>query len=441
MAACRPVFDGGLARVSPTALVASICEPAWDLLERSVRLRTLRRLQRVQWYPAERLAQIKSRALQDLVVHAAATSPFHARRFRDSGIDPSGVREISDLAGLPLLTKQDVRQHLDAMVSNRYDRGELVEAKTGGSTGVALKVVCDRAGIQKRAGAALLADTWSGWSLGQPTAAIWGNPPVPRTWRNKLRRYLKDRVIYLDTMKIDDEAIDRFVAQWRRLRPGLLYGHAHSLFIFAEAIAARGLRLQPRGIVATSMMLLQSEEVSLIACECEQHRGMHFNPVHAYVEILREDSTPCAAGEDGNIVVTELVNHGMPMLRYAVGDRGIRSGRQCPCGREIPLLEALTGRTADFLLAADNSRVAGISLIENTLTALPGIRQMQLVQERRLELTVNIVRGADYGPATQEQLAATLRGALGETFAIAIEFVDKIPQERSGKYRFAICTV
>jgi len=66
---------------------------------------------------------------------------------------------------------------------------------------------------------------------------------------------------------------------------------------------------------------------------------------------------------------------------------------------------------------------------------------MQLVQERRLELTVNIVRGADYGPATQEQLAATLRGALGETFAIAIEFVDKIPQERSGKYRFAICTV
>ncbi len=365
---------------------------------------------------------------------------------------------IADLARFPLLTKADVRGRLDDILSTDFSRGDLVPAKTGGSTGEALHIFCDREGVERRNGAALRGDEWSGWRLGEPLAAVWGNPPHATTPRGRLRRTLKDRIIYLDTMKIDDAAIDRFLAEWRTMKPGLLYGHAHSIFILAEALRERGDVIPPRAIVATSMMLIDAErrvieevcgvpvtnrygceEVSLISCECEEHRGMHLNAEHAIVEFLRDDGSPCAPGEDGRIVITELVNRGMPMIRYEVGDRGSPSDRICPCGRGLPLMEGLTGRTADFLLAHDGSRVAGISLIENTLTRFAGIRQLQFVQERELAVDVNLVAGDTYGPETAAELTASLRAALGEAFTVDIRLVDRIPQERSGKYRFSIC--
>ncbi len=444
----------------PDFLVAHLFEPAWDLYERSVRLRTYHELRRRQFASPAELQERRRQRLRRIVRHAAATSPFHRERLRQAGIDPARVESIADLQALPLLTKQDVREHLDDILSTAYPRQRLVPAKTGGSTGTALHVFCDPRGVQRREGAALLVNTWSGWRIGQPVAAVWGNPPTPRGWRGRLRAALKERWIYLDTMHLDLPAVRRFVEQWRRLRPGLLYGHAHSLYLLAGMIEELGATLRPSGIVATSMMLLEPEraviervfacpvtdrygceEVSLIACECERHAGLHVNEEHVWVELLRDDGTPCGPGEDGRIVVTELINYGMPMLRYEVGDRGIWADGACPCGRPHRLLARVTGRTADFLLALDGSRVAGISLIENTLTRFPGVAQMQLVQRHRRRLDVNLVPAPGWDDAVREQLTATFRAALGDGMEVVYHLVDGIPRERNGKYRFSICDI
>ncbi len=296
--------------------------------------------------------------------------------------------------------------------------------------------------------------------MGQPMAAVWGNPPPLTTWKSRLRATLKERIIYLDTMRIDRPALDRFLAEWDRLRPGLLFGHAHSLFILAEYLRDTGRQLRPTGIVATSMMLLDSErrvieaacgvpvtnrygceEVSLIACECERHQGLHLNADHVITEFLRDDGTPCAPGEDGRLVVTELVNRGQPLIRYELGDRGVPAAGPCPCGRGLPLMERVTGRTADFLRAEAGYRVQGISIIENTLTKLPGIRQMQIVQDEPLRLQVNLVPGPGWGDDVAAELVATLRGILGQGMAIDLAPGERIPQEKNGKYRFTICRV
>ncbi len=442
----------------PDTLVARLWEPLWDLKERSVRLQTYRELYRHQFDDPSSLAVRRRRRLQALLRHAMATSPFHRERLRAAGIDPDGVHDITDLAGLPVLTKADVRGHLDEILSTAYRREDLVEARTGGSTGTALRVFCDQKGIQRRAGAALLVNTWSGWRLGQPVAAVWGNPPRRRSLRNRLRAWLKDRWIYLDTMHLDRPAVERFVAEWHRLRPGLLYGHAHSLFLLAEMVREMGVTLRPHGIVATSMMLLAPErrviedvfarpvtnrygceEVSLIACECERHAGLHINAEHVWVELLRDDGTPCGPGEDGRIVVTEFVNRGMPMIRYEVGDYGAWAAEPCPCGRSWPLLARVTGRTADFLRARDGSRVAGISLIENTLTRFPGVAQMQIVQREPERILVRVVPGDGWEEGIRDRLTAVFRDALGGGMAVTYELVDAIPREPNGKYRFSIC--
>lgn len=444
----------------PDWTVGHLFEPAWDLYERSVRLRTFRALARHQYDPPEVLAARQRQRLNALLQHAAATSPFHRRRLKAAGIEPEAVTSVADLKALPLLTKADVREHLDEILATTYRREELVSAKTGGSTGISLQVYCDRRGFDRRYGAALLADTWSGWRLGQPTAAVWGNPPRPLTFRNRLRQALKDRVLYLDTMRVNPAAVREFVAGWRRLRPGLLYGHAHSLYLLASMLEEMGEVLRPRGIVATSMMLLAPErrviervfarpvtnrygceEVSLIACECERHAGLHINAEHVAVEVLRDDGTPCAPGEDGRIIVTELVNYGMPMLRYEVGDRGVLHDQPCPCGRPHPLLRSVTGRTADFLVAADGSRVAGISLIENTLTRYAGIAQLQVIQEEVGRVDLNVVCGKGWDESVADALAQVFRDSLGRELSVVLHVRDSIPPEPNGKYRFAICRV
>jgi len=445
---------------APNSFVRIISEPAWDFYESSIRLRTLRLLRQTQWQTPDQIVAATNAKLTAMICHADATSLFYRERFAAAGINPTKVTSIEDVINLPLLTKDDIRAHTDKILSSKFQFYELAQAKTGGSTGVALQVFCDRKGVEKRAAAALRSDEWSGWEIGQPLAAIWGNPPTPKSLKNKLRRFLKDRVIYLDTMKIDDQAIDRFLAEWKSMKPGLLYGHAHSIFILCENLHKRGLTLSPKGIVATSMMLIEPErrlieevcgipvtnrygceEVSLIACECEEHKGMHLNSDHNIVEFLRDDGTPCDTGEDGRIVVTELINFGMPMIRYEVGDRGVPTDRLCPCGRGLPLMESITGRTADFLKAQDGSQVAGISIIENTLTKLPGIKQLQIVQAEALELTVNLVPGIDYGDETAKELIETLRNIMGRDFKVDINQMAAIPQESSGKYRFTICRI
>ncbi len=444
----------------PDSLVRHIYEPLWDLYEGSSRLGHLRHLHQTQWMTPGEIQLASNSQLKAMVCHAVTTSSFYQARFAEAGIDPTGVNNIGDLKNLPILTKNDIRQHSDEILSTSFPKTDLIPAKTGGSTGEALQVYCDRKGVEMRAAAALRSDEWSGWKLGEPVAAVWGNPPRPVTLKNKLRRWLKDRVIYLDTMRVDDQAIDTFLAEWKIMRPGMLYGHAHSVFILCEALQQRGLTLDPTGIVATSMMLIESErrvieqvcgikvtnrygceEVSLIACECEQHRGMHLNADHNIVEFLRDDGTPCGPSEDGRIVVTELVNFGMPMIRYEVGDRGVPSERVCPCGRGLPLMEHVTGRVADFLVATDGHKVAGISIIENTLTRLPGIQQMQVVQEEARKLQVNLVPGPDFSGETEKKLTASLQEYLGAEVAVHVTKVKRIPQEESGKYRFTICRI
>ncbi len=452
--------SGGLNLRVPNFLVRSFFQPLWDVYEGSVRLKTLRQLKTSQFLDSSEILAQQNQKLSIMVQHAVRTSPFYRQRFVEAGIDPEQVHGIDDLKDLPLLTKEDIRGHLDEILSSDFKKEDLVPAKTGGSTGVALQIYCDAKGIEMRNAAALRSDEWSGWRMGEPLGAVWGNPPVAVTFKNKMRNALKDRIIYLDTMKIDDEAIDGFVSQWQDLKPGLLFGHAHSIFILAENLLARGIRINPTGIVATSMMLIPSErlvieeafgikvtnrygceEVSLISCECEEHQGMHLNADHVIVEFLRPDGTPCSPGEDGRIVVTELINFGMPMLRYEVGDRGMPSDRVCPCGRGLPLMESLSGRVADFLVAEDGFRVAGISIIENSLTRISGLRQMQIIQDKADHLLVNVVAGQGYSASSANEVVASLRQMLGQGMQVDLNLVDAIAQEKSGKYRFTKCLI
>ncbi|MBD3640940.1 MAG: phenylacetate--CoA ligase family protein [Marinobacter sp.] len=435
--------------------------PLWDLKDRSQRLREWRALEEQQWWPIDRLRILQWERLQKLLTHAAIHSPFYRDVFSKHEISPDSIQSANDLLRIPVTNKSDIRNNLERFISDEFARKELVSAKTGGSTGFSLQLYFDEACQERRNAAQLMADRWSGWDLGMKKAAIWGNPPVPSTMKQKLRHHLLDRTIYLDTMNLNETSMGDFVERWRAEQPGAIFGHAHSIFIFACYLRDQGITdLRPKGIVATSMMLLAHErkvieqvfdcavtnrygceEVGLIACECERHEGMHLNVPHVYVEFLDGENKPVKPGGPGKIVVTDLNNFAMPLIRYRVEDVGVYRERPCSCGRELPILERLEGRVADFLHLPQGGQVAGISLIERTLTKVPGVAQLQLIQESINKIVIKRVKGNDYSNSTDFQLIELMRETFNSQVEIVIEDVAKIPQEASGKYRFSICNI
>lgn len=443
-----------------TRLSRHVFFPLWEIKDGARRRHYLRELSASQWLDLETLRRRQWERTCEAVEYAFRHCPYYRTRFAGSGFN-GVLRDWDEFRRLPLLTKRDIREHGEDLLSREFRREDLVEARTGGSTGIALTVYFDRRCQEMRNAAAMRGDRWAGWDIGMKVAAVWGNPPVADTLKKKLRGLLLDRVIYLDTMDINERSVRRFVREWRRERPRAVFGHAHSIYILATCLRRMGIAdLRPNGVIATSMMLLAPErrvieevfgcrvtnrygceEVGLIACECERHEGLHLNTDHLVVEFLRDDGTEAAPGEEAEIVVTDLVNRGMPLIRYRVADMGVSSGRACSCGRGLPLMERVTGRRADFLKRPDGSLVAGVSLVERTLTAIPGIEQMQLIQDELRRVRTKVVRDGRFDEASERRLRRELQTVFGEEVMVDIQYVRALDRTGAGKYRFAVCTV
>jgi phenylacetate-CoA ligase len=437
-------------------LLRTFVVPAWAAHEHSPYLRVAARLEREHHLSLDERRARQWQRLQSILAHAWLETDFYSERFRQAGFEPGDLRSWEDLTRLPLLTKQDVRDHGPRLLSRSHSGKALVSKRTSGSTGVSLHLQVDEACTQWQRGVVVYRDRWTGWDLGELRAAIWGNPPPRTHWRQMLRGALLERTFFLDTLRMDEKMMDAFALDIRRRKPTLLWGHAHSLYLFAQFWERRGFPpYRFKGVISTAMMLFRHErkkveevfqsrvfdrygceETSLIASECEAHEGLHVNTDSLVVETISNAGDP-----EGRVIVTDLWNRGMPFIRYEIGDRAIPSSRACSCRRSYPLLERIAGRVADYLYTPMGELVSGISLTENFATLLPGVTQVQIVQDRLTHILVRVVPAGPFGDTSRNAIAYHVRERFGPAMLHDVELVERIPQEASGKYRFTICRI
>ncbi|MDX9834214.1 MAG: hypothetical protein RBT36_03265 [Desulfobulbus sp.] len=436
--------------------------PLWALWEGSPYLHHYRRFLETQFDPVEIIEKKQLEDVRKISTFAYNSVPFWKDRFDSSGLDPLSISSLPCLHKLPLLTKADLREQGDLLLSQKLLKG-LHQHTTSGSTGVSVTVYRDEPCQQFKRGATLRCDEWTGWRLGERVAAIWGNPEIRTDWKGRLRHILLDRTsVYLDTLKMNEQSMQVFAEALLAQQPSLLFGHAHSLYLFASFLRAKRpeARIRPKGILSTCMVLHDfereliasvfdcpvinrygCEEVSLIACECRAGEGLHVNAECVYVELLDEQGEPCPPGKPGRVVVTDLHNRAMPMIRYEVGDMAVWADKPCSCGRTLPLLARVEGRVADYVLTRAGDYISGISLTENFAVKIPGVAQMQIVQEEIGRFTFNIVKGRDFSNQSLAVLAEQVDRHFGTGTRYTIAYLDTIPQEPSGKYRFCISKV
>ena len=425
----------------------------------SAHLRAAREYEETQRWPPERLYSYRWRRLQEMLAFAYANSTFYQRRFRLAGLRPEEVRRPEDLAALPRLTKRDLQEYRDQIMVPAAAGRAHVEKRTSGSTGTPLRVLVDKAGMERKLASTIRHNRWAGYDIGDAVGLIWGDIESPRRLRSRLRRLLLDRYQVLDSQRISVQAMERFAEALRRRRIRCLVGQAQPLYLFAEFVRERGMRDLPvRSVIPTGLMLYEkqrrliedalccevfnrygAEETSIISSECEAHRGLHINAEGLWLEIVRGE-TEAAPGEEGELLVTDLVNRAMPLLRYEIGDVVVPSAEACPCGRTLPLLERVSGRVADCITSPDGFVVSGIAITDH-VTAIPGVGQMQVVQDLPDHLWFRIVMTAEWGPGSARLLGQLVGRIFGPRMRFDCEFVPEIAPDLAGKWRFSISRV
>lgn len=437
--------------------IRRVIAPLWAKKEKTLYLEHLREVEKMQRQSLDVIHADQLRRLQSLIQHALQQTEYYQQRFVEYGVASDGLKTLADLQRLPILTKDDIRANKDRMVARNISRETLVAKKTSGSTGVSVELFIDEDSNQWKRAVTVAYDRWTGWDIGMKVGAIWGNPECYQNWRMYLRNMLLTRHIFLDTLKMDEPTMQAYHTTLVKKKPEILFGHAHSLFLFARFMEQKGLSgVHPKGIISTCMVLHDferetiervfacrvtnrygCEEVSLIGCECPQG-NMHLNCSSLIVEFLR-DGKPVLPGEPGSIVVTDLTNYGMPIIRYKVGDVGIPSAKvSCACGCNYPIMESLQGRVADYVVTPEGQYISGISLTENFAMYLPGVKQMQIVQESLKLILFRIVKGEMFSEQTVVDLNKLAFARFGSRMSFTVEYVDSIQSEISGKYRFCI---
>ncbi len=437
--------------------------PLWARWEGSTYLSQLEHLEKSQYLSLADQADMQWRRVREMLAHAYGQTRFYRQVLDGVGVRPEDIRNFDDYLRVPLLRKVDVQNRAAEMMAQNVRPH--FSFMTSGSTGRPVRGYWSKESNDIKRACGMRSNFWAGYSLGGRIYCLYGDPERElsglRRLKARLRRRMLMRTEILDMLTLSEGTMLAFARKMMRRPPVLLWGHAHGLYLLARFLDKNGIEsIRPRGMYSAGMVLhdferravervfgceLQDrygcEEFGLIAAECKAREGLHINTDDLYVELIGADGRHVAAGERGAIVVTDLSNKAMPFLRYRMEDVGIPSGRQCSCGRTQPLIGRIEGRVADFLLSPDGQIVSGISLTDHFAGHIPGVAQMQIVQEELDCLVLRVVRGEGYGADSVQQVEALVRDFFGDKMRCRFDYVQQIDKGPTGKFRFTICTV
>lgn len=414
-----------------------------------------------QWWERSRLEEFQWQALRGLLQHAQHTCPYYAESWAAAGLDPASLDSLDALARWPLITRETIRANRLRMRTTAPLK--LLTKATGGSSGEPLQFDLDTGSNDRRTAMMFRGYGWAGGAPGTKQLFVWGghvgNVSAWKRWKSGLHHRF-DRHLVLSCFDFTPERMQRHLAQWNRYRPEVVVAYTNPLYEFARYCQQVGAQpAAPKSIIVGAeklhdfqRSLMQqvfqapvfetygSREVMLIGAECDHHAGLHLSQENLLVEIVDDDGRPTPAGQEGNVVVTDLFNYGMPFIRYVNGDRAVAGFPACRCGRGLPLLTRVVGRQLDILEMPDGRKVPG-EFFPHLIKEFPCVRRFQVVQDARDRVTLKLVTDGGVTLADRELLLQEIRRGVGPSVQLQLEFVDEIPLSHAGKHRVVVRAV
>jgi phenylacetate-CoA ligase len=416
-------------------------------------------LERSQWWPADVLRQGQLRQLESLLVFAARTVPFYREWLSEFGTLRPGTLTWESWRRIPLLSRGDIQSAGDAFETRRLPKahGPTRSSATSGSTGEPVKFKVTPVTSQFLRAVNLRSPIWHGRDFAAKTASINRLSETQATYSSENRAvpwapgYGVGQMVFFDIHAPVEAQLEWLAGQqpqyiltlpWKlrqlirasveggialpSLRQAASLGEVLDPELRAECRDAWGI-----GIADS----YSCEETGLIAIECPDHPVYHVQSECALVEVLDEDGRPCAPGEIGKVVITDLHNFATLLIRYELGDFAA-VGEACACGRGLPILDRIMGRRRNRLIMPSGGELwpSHNVIFTNALgCAIPELRQGQIVQRTLRDLDVRLVVGAPVTPDQEERARSALRAAVSDEFECRFVSVDSLARSSSAK--------
>jgi len=424
-------------------------------------------LRQSQWLPRVQLQEVQLAKLQRLLQHAYVHVPYYRQAMTRAGLRPEDVESIDDLTHLPLLEKHDVRKRLHfELFADNHRKRDMHRIATSGSTGEPFVTYADRHQLEMRFATTLRALEWTGWRFGDPQVRLWH-----QTLGMSRLQALRERIdawflrrLFIPAFEMKRSTLEDYVDRIRRHDPVLVDGYAESLNFLASYVrSGEDPGFSPRAVMSSAQALPDNvraviedglnttvydkygaREFSGIAYQCGDSPDHHVMDESYIVELL-VGGRPAAPGEVGEVVITDLNNFSVPLIRYRIGDlaMAVDNTIPCPCGRALSRIGRIQGRTQAIVHCGNGTWLPGTFFHHFFKDHDYAIRSFQVHQSNKGAFTLRIVKNDQFSEDTFARILDELRQFVGDRSetTIDVHFVDEIPLVQTGKHSPVVSTV
>lgn len=442
-----------------TSFVSKVAFPLHEKLKNHNSVAIRKSLELSQWQNRDEIIATRNKRLTRFMHRVYQDVPYITELLDSCGVTPSEIIDAQALAKLPFTTKEVIKRNFEQLKSSQA--GELTQGNTGGSSGTPLIFMLGKDRVSHDVAQKWRATRWWGVDIGDKEIVAWGSP-IELGSQDRVRR-IRDglfRSFLIPAFDLTTDTINGFIAQIKRRRPAMLFGYPSVYAMIAKQAKAMNISLSELGIkviFVTSERLYDHQrqvieavfccpvangyggrDAGFIAHQCPQG-GMHISAEDIIVEIIDQQGNVLPDGQSGEIVVTHLASADFPFIRYRTGDVGTISTNACACGRGLPTLEAIDGRSTDFVVASDGTKMHGLALIY-ILRELAQVEEFKITQLSLNETEVQLV-ASQFDQALVDSVTAGFMARLGHDVKVNVRQVDVIEPELSGKFRYVISHV
>ncbi len=417
----------------------------WELYQ-------LNKLMRNQWLKTAGIEAIQQRKLKKLLKHAYDNVSYYRQLFDSVRVKPEEIRTVGDLQKIPVTTKSHLRKlSLDQVIAKGIDINKCVKKRNTGTTGIPLDFFFTKKDLGLRPLLDLRMLYACGYKLTDKIVALINLGQFKKQWFQYLGIMRKE---YIFTFDIPEE---KQIEDIQRINPDVIWSVSSNILLLADMIKRHKIKkIQPRLIFTMGELLTQKDkklivsvfgiepfdcyglvESGFVAWQCARRSGYHINTDSVVMEFIK-DGRQAQPGEAGELVITNLHSYAMPFIRYSVGDTGILNDRLCLCGRDLPLMSIIEGRTVDFIVLPDGKKISPYRLT-CALEEIPEVVRFQIIQEEIDKIVVKFIKGEGYSLSqTIGKIEEKYKALLGDNVKIEPVAVDSLLNERSGKFRIVI---
>jgi phenylacetate-CoA ligase len=427
------------------------------------------RFKSLEYNSLENNLKFQKEKLKDILLYSWKNVPYYTKILEKSGTVIDGKINLNNYSKIPILTKEIIRKEFENLKSNEINKMEWYYNTSGGSTGKPIKLIQDNKKWTEDMAMAWLQNSFI---CDYPCKMIklWGSERdilgSGTGILGKIKNWLEDYKI-LNTFKMTEKDMKNYVKKINEYKPEMIEAYVQSIYEFAKFIEKNNLEIySPKGIITSAGTLNKdvksliekvfrtkvynrygSRETSALACSCEKNQELHENIFTRYIEVLDKNLTPCKPGKIGEVYVTMLNNHSMPLIRYKIGDMAIPSKiKICACGRGMPLLHNIVGRTNSMIKTPEGvfDSVAIETLLYFYKPGIPfsSFSKYRIIQETKTKLILKVVIiNHKNWPSEKKEIIKKFKKVLGNRTKLFIKGVKEINPTKSGKYAYIVSKV